>query len=283
MDHHSGVRRTPTGAVVYPHGCHPGVLRGNNIVIRAEAGDPTPRFEVRPPHARQFSVFVGLSTVASRAAATRMRRLDLTRVAADWQAEYCAEGYFVVRLRFKDGLLLVSPNFKFTMNSVKDLDASIGVLWGFAGYLSALMRAYVRPTLFTVPTLDSSGNLFHHLDADGLLAAYPNVFRRPDDFHALTFRMPPPSRIAGIVYHNGALVVCAPSLEAAPPVALSIAAIAEPFYLRQNLEAITATQREMATQAVTAGTSAATSAALAAGAGSLFSGVGSGGLSRIKS
>jgi hypothetical protein len=264
MSDDDAVRRTPSGAVLYPAGCHPGVLRGNNIVIRAEGGDPTPRYTraTRPPHARFFSVFIGVETAASRAAAARLKRLDLCRVVADWQAEYCAEGYFVARLRFRDGLLLVSPNFKFTMNSVRDLDAAIGVLWRFTGYLAAAMGTFVRPTLFTVPTLDSSGNLFHHLDSTGLLAAYPNVFRRPTDFHALTFRMPAPSRIAGIVYMNGAIVVCAPSLAAAPPVALSIAALAERFYVRRNLDAITVTQREMAAQASSAGAVAAATAAM---------------------
>ena len=84
------VVRTEAGDVVYPDGCSPTLIRGNNYVISA-------RFDVscRPvnPLGGRFSVF------RRCAPCQPIGRLDLWKTMAPWQTEQFCEGHVGARIR----------------------------------------------------------------------------------------------------------------------------------------------------------------------------------------
>ena len=266
------VRRTSDGAVLYPPDCDPGRLHANNIVLKVQMGAPRCRVALRrggappPPRGsrRLFSAFVGVEDERRRLADGALRRVDLATVVRDLHGEFCGVGYFVARLRFRAALVLLSPGLVANVNSVMDLDGAVGVLWDLAGYLGVTLRQWVRPGEFELPTLDTSGNLFHHVDGRALGAAHPHMFIKPGDFHAFTLSLPKPDSRSCTLYDNGAIVVCATSLAAAPDMARCIAGIVEKFYTRRNSTTIAAAQAEArAARAASAVEHAATSAAAA--------------------
>ena len=114
------------GRVVYPSGCSPQYVSGNNYVIRTSFDVGTRRTQ---DPGTCFSVF------RRCVAPPPLERLDVGKAMAEWCPEQFCEGHVGARIRFPGCMLVICPNFDFTVNGVRDMRVAAMYMWLMAEFL----------------------------------------------------------------------------------------------------------------------------------------------------
>jgi hypothetical protein len=151
----------------------------------------------------------------------------------------------VLRCRFPGCMLVMSPNFDFTINGVRELRVASMYMWLFAVYLQHATGLNLRPTNVRVPNIAVSSDLFHCVDIPALLRDEPNLWAPPGDFSGITRRLPPPDNRTVILYRTGFMLLTGPTVEKNVDLADLVRMWTEKYFTGRNMTAVARRRRAL--------------------------------------